>query len=79
MLCRAILRTRLLRERRHELMKPNIFYGDYRIYLIKRDERLQISSKTGRVPVKIGKKKQWALNGRFNKRLIAVLHEQQKS
>jgi len=65
MLCRAILRTRLLRERRHEL--------------IKRDERLQISSKIGRVPVKIDNKKQWALNGRFNKRLIAVLHEQQKS
>jgi len=64
MLWRAILRTRLLRERRHEL--------------IKRDERLQISSKTGRVPVKIGTKKQWALNGGFNKRLIAVLHEQQK-
>jgi len=52
MLCRAILPTRLLRERRHEL--------------IKRDERLQISSKTGRVPVKMGNKKQWALNGRFN-------------
>jgi len=67
MLCRAILRTRFFRERRHEL--------------IKRDERLQILSKTGktgRVPVKIGNKKQWALNGRFNKRLRAVLHEQQK-
>jgi len=50
--------TRLLRERRHEL--------------IKRDERLQISSKTGRVPVKIDNKKRWALNGRLNKRLIAV-------
>jgi len=65
MLCRAILRTRLLCEQRHEL--------------IKRDERLNISSKTGRVPVKIGNKKQWALNGWFIKRLIAVLHEQQKS
>jgi len=65
MLCRAILRTRLLREQRHEL--------------IKRDERLQISSKTGREPVEIGNKKQWALNGKFNKRLRAVLHKQQKS
>jgi len=63
MLCRATLLTR--RERRHELLN--------------RDERLKISPKTGKVPVEIGSKKQWVLNGMFNKRLRAVLPEQQKS
>jgi len=48
--------------------------------LIKRDERLQISSKTGRVPVKISNKKQWALKSKFNKRLRASCSpRQQKS
>ena len=40
---------------------------------------LHNSSKTGRVPVNIGNKKQWVLYGKFTERLRADLHEQQKS